>query len=131
MSNLLLCISLCFCLLNASAQDLNARVSVLSPKFQTTNKRMFQSLETALKDFLNGRKWLADAVLANERIECSFVVNITSWDGSSSFNAELQVQSIRPIYNANYTSTLLNINDKDFDFSYTEEQTIDYCDQNF
>jgi len=131
MRNLILCISICFCLLNASAQDLNARVSVLSPKIQTTNKRVFQSLETAMKDFLNGRKWLADPVLANERIECSFVVNITSWDGSSSFNAELQVQSIRPIYNANYTSTLLNINDKDFDFTYTEGQTIDYSDQNF
>ena len=116
---------------NASAQDLNARVSVLSPKIQTTNKRMFQSLETAMKDFLNGRKWLTERVLPHERIECSFVVNITNWDGSSSFNAELQVQSIRPVFNSNYTSSLLNINDKDFDFTYTEGQTIDYSDQNF
>jgi len=115
----------------ASAQDLNARVSVLSPKIQTTNKRMFQSLETAMKDFLNGRKWLADPILPHERIQCSFVVNITNWDGSSSFNAELQVQSIRPVFNSNYTTSLLNINDKDFDFTYTEGQTIDYSDQNF
>jgi len=92
---------------------------------------MFQSLETAMKDFLNGRKWLNDPILSQERIECSFVVNITNWDGSSGFNAELQVQSTRPVFNSNYTTSLLNINDKDFDFTYTEGQTIDYSDQNF
>ncbi|MGY3214312.1 type IX secretion system protein PorD [Mucilaginibacter sp. HD30] len=124
-------IALCVFALKTSAQDLNARVTVLSPKIQTTNKRIFQSLETAMKDFLNGRKWLNDPLLSQERIECSFVVNITNWDGSSSFNAELQVQSTRPVFNSNYTTGLLNINDKDFDFNYTEGQTIDYSDQNF
>jgi len=128
----LLVLALTFCLaLAAHAQDLNARVQVLAPKIQTSNKRIFQSLETAMKDFLNGRKWAADEILPAERIDCSFVVNITSWDGSSNFSAELQVQSSRPIYNSSYTSTLLNINDKDFDFVYTEGQTIDYSDQTF
>ena len=131
MRSICLYIALCVFVLKASAQDLNARVTVLSPKIQTTNKRMFQSLETAMKDFLNGRKWLNDPVLSQERIESSFVVNITNWDGSSSFNAELQVQSTRPVFNSNYTTSLLNINDKDFDFNYTEGQTIDYSDQNF
>ena len=131
MRSICLYIALCVFVLKASAQDLNSRVTVLSPKIQTTNKRMFQSLETAMKDFLNGRKWLNDPVLSQERIECSFVVNITNWDGSSSFNAELQVQSTRPVFNSNYTTSLLNINDKDFDFNYTEGQTIDYSDQNF
>jgi hypothetical protein len=43
-----------------AAQDLNARVSVVSPKIQVSNKRVFQTLETAMKDFFNGRKWSAD-----------------------------------------------------------------------
>jgi hypothetical protein len=114
-----------------AAQDLNARVQVVSPKIQSTNKRVFQTLETAMKDFLNGRKWSADAILPQERIDCNFVLNITSWDGSSAFAGELQVQSSRPVYNSSYTSTLLQINDKDIAFTYTEGQTIDYTDQNF
>ncbi len=121
-----------FCLsLTATAQDLNARVTVLSPKIQTTNKRVFQSLETAMKDFLNGRKWITDPIEPQERIECNFIVNITTWDGGSNFSAELQVQSARPVFNSSYTTTLLNINDKDFDFIYNEGQTIDYTDQRF
>ncbi|MEO6150352.1 MAG: DUF4835 family protein [Mucilaginibacter sp.] len=115
----------------AAAQDLNARVQVLSPKIQVTNKRVFEVLETAMRDFLNGRKWSPDAILPQERIDCTFILNITAWDNSSSFSGELQVQASRPVFNSAYTTTLLNVNDRDFDFSYTEGQTIDYTDQNF
>ncbi|RFZ81594.1 DUF4835 family protein [Mucilaginibacter terrenus] len=121
---LLLC---CF----TQAQDLRARVKVLTPKIQVSNKRLFSTLETAIKDFLNGRKWAADAIGPLERIDCNFVLNVNAWDGGSNFSCELQVQSSRPVYNSGYTTTLLNINDKDVDFSYTEGQTIDYSDQNF
>ena len=112
---LLLCLSA-----SASAQDLNARVKVISGKIKTTNTHIFQSLETAMKDFLNGHKWSVDNILPNERIDCNFVLNLTNWDGSSNFSGELQVQSSRPVFNSSYTSPLLNINDKDFDFIYAE-----------
>jgi hypothetical protein len=119
------------CSFAARAQDLNARVQVLTAKIPTTNKRVFQALESAMKDFLNGRKWAGDQILPAERIDCSFTFNITQWDGSSAFSADLQVQSSRPIFNSSYTTTLLNVNDKDFDFTYTEGQTLDYTDQTF
>jgi len=122
----LLCLNLI-----ASAQDLNARVTVVTPKIQSTNKRVFRTLETAMKDFLDNRKWSADVILPKERIECNFVLNVTSWDGSSTFGGELQVQSSRPVFNSAYSSTLINLNDKDISFSYTEGQTLDYTDQNF
>src|ERR1700712_2422053 len=88
---------------SASAQDLNARVKVISGKIKTSNTHIFQSLETAMKDFLNGRKWSADNIQPGERIDCDFVLNLTNWDGNSSFSGELQVQSSRPVYNATYT----------------------------
>ncbi|MBS1531011.1 MAG: DUF4835 family protein [Bacteroidetes bacterium] len=116
---------------SASAQDLNAQVKVISAKIQTSNRHIFQSLETSMKDFLNGRKWCADQVLPAERFDCNFVISLNTWDGSSNFSGELQVQSSRPVYNSNYMSPLLNVNDKDFDFTYTEGATLDYSDQTF
>lgn len=116
---------------SASAQDLNARVKVISGKIKTSNTHIFQSLETAMKDFLNGHKWSYDNIQPQERIDCNFVLNLTNWDGNSSFSGELQVQSSRPVFNSTYTTPLLNLNDKDFDFTYAEGQTIDYSDQNF
>ncbi|SDF32519.1 protein of unknown function [Mucilaginibacter pineti] len=126
-----LCVLFALFVYRAAAQDLNARVQVVSPKIQVSNKRIFQTLENAMKDFLNGRKWTADPILPQERIDCNFVLNITNWDGGSVFSAELQVQSSRPVYGSSYTSTLLNINDRDVDFTYNEGQTVDYSDQNF
>lgn len=116
---------------SASAQDLNATVQVLSPKVQSTNKRILQTLETAMKDFLNGRKWCQDNILPQERIECTFILNVTNWDGNSNFSGELQVLSVRPVFNSGYTSTLLNTLDKDISFAYTEGQTMDFSDQSY
>jgi hypothetical protein len=115
----------------AFGQDLNARVSVLTPKIQTTNKRIFTELETAMKQFLNGHKWCTDAIASQERFDCSFVFNVTSWDGNSDFVGELQVQSSRPVFNSTYSSPLMLLNDRDIDFTYQQGQTIDYSDQYF
>jgi hypothetical protein len=115
----------------ANAQDLNARVQVLSPKIATTNKRIFTTLQTAMREFLNGRKWSADAIQPQEKVDCSFILTITSWDNGTNFSGELQVQSTRPVYNAAYNSPLFSINDRDFDFTYTEGQTIDFNNQTF
>ncbi len=115
----------------AAAQDLNAQVQVLAPKIPSANKHTLQSLETSIKDFLNGRKWAQDKILPAERIECNFIFNITTWDGNSNYSAELQIQSSRPVFNSSYNSTLINLLDKDCDFVYTEGQIMDYTDQNF
>ncbi len=128
-----LCLLLLVCLigLTAAAQDLNARVEVLSPKIATTNKRIFVTLQNAMRDFLNGRKWSADAIQPQEKIDCNFILTITAWDNSTTFSGELQVQSTRPVYNASYNSPVFSVNDRDFDFTYTEGQTIDFNNQNF
>jgi hypothetical protein len=40
------------------------------------------------------------------------------------FSGTIQVQSSRPIYNSSYSSPVLNYNDKDFSFRYTEFQNL-------
>ena len=116
---------------SASAQDLNARVTVLAPKLQNVSKRVFDDLANAMKDFLNGRKWCADPIEPQERFECSFVFTATSYDGAGNWGGELQVQSSRPVYNSSYTTTLLSVNDKDVQFTYNQGEPIDYTDQNY
>lgn len=126
---------LLFCFLITSSalhsQDLNARVQILAPQIPNSNKRILDILETSIKDFLNGRRWTADALQPQERIDCNFVITITDWDGSSNFKAEAQIQSNRPVYNSTYSSTLLNISDEDFGFTYSEGQALDFSEQNY
>lgn len=124
-----------FCLIIISqavhSQDLNARVQILAPQLANSNKRVLDILEASIKDFLNNKRWSADALQAQERIDCNFVITISDWDGASNFKAEAQIQSNRPVFNSTYSSTLLNISDKDFDFTYSEGQPLDFSEQNY
>src|SRR5690606_12831926 len=113
------------------AQDLNARVQILSPQVQNTNKRALDVLEQAISDFLNNRTWSANQVQPQERIDCSFVITINSWDGSSNFTAQAQIISTRPVFNTSYNSPVLSLSDNNFNFSYTEGQLMDYSDQQY
>lgn len=113
------------------AQDLNARVQILSPQVQNTNKRALEVLEKAISDFLNNRTWSANQVQPQERIDCSFVITINTWDGSSNFTAQAQIISTRPVFNTSYNSPVLSISDNNFNFNYTEGQLMDYSDQQY
>lgn len=120
-----------FCYSYTSAQELNTRVQVLAPTVPNINKRNVDVLQNTIREFLNNNKWTNETYTPVERIECNFVITITAWDGNSTYKAEAQIQSSRPVYNTVYNSTLLNISDKDFDFNYSEGQAVDFSDQNF
>ncbi|MGK9119837.1 DUF4835 family protein [Olivibacter jilunii] len=115
----------------AWAQDLNARVQILSPQVQATNKRAFDVLQQAMTDFLNNKKWSNQQILPEERIDCSFVITVKEWDGSSNYKAEAQIISTRPVYNTTYNSPILTLSDKNFDFTYTEGEPLDFSAQQY
>lgn len=117
--------------LNASAQELNANVQVLAPRVSNLNKTGVEQLKIAIRSFLNNNKFSNEVYLPLERINCSFVITINSWDGGSGYTAEAQIQSSRPVFNTSYNTTLLNIGDKNFDFSYNDGSTIDFSDQTY
>ncbi|MDR1980870.1 MAG: DUF4835 family protein [Tannerellaceae bacterium] len=109
------------------AQELNARISINSDKVQGTNKQVFTTLETALTEFVNSRKWSDAAFAVNERIDCTISLIINEQDDNH-FKSEIQVQARRPAYNSSYTTTLLNFRDRQLDFEYTEFEQLDYVE---
>lgn len=124
-------VALCFCVFQSYAQDLNIRVQILSPQIQNTNKRPLEALQIAITEFINNRKWSDLELKTQERIDCNLVIAIKNWDGGSNFQGEAQILSSRPIYGSTFNSTVLSLNDKNFDFSYAEGQALDYSDQNY
>jgi hypothetical protein len=114
-----------------NAQELNARVQILAPTVPNIDKRNLDVLQKNLREFLNNNKWSNETYAPQERIECNFVITISEWDGNSAYKAEAQIQSSRPVYGSSYNTTLLNLNDKNFDFNFTEGQSLDFSDQNY
>ena len=53
------------------------------------DKKIFQTLQTALTNFLNNRKWTTDAFQPNEKIHCNFLLNIEQDLGNNVYKANL------------------------------------------
>lgn len=114
----------------SSAQELNCTVKVNFEQVAGSNNQVFKTLETSLSDFINKTSWTTQKVKSVERINCSMFINITEYT-TNQFKATIQVGSSRPIYNSMYSSPVLNYNDKDFNFEYTEFQLLNFNPNSF
>ena len=109
------------------AQELQAKVTVLANKVTTkVDKKIFQTLQTGLTNFLNNRKWGNATYQLNEKIKCSFLINIDQELGDNIYEASITVQASRPVFNTAYESTLVNVIDNDVTFRYVEFQPIEF-----
>ena len=110
-----------------SAQELQARFTVNSNKVSTqVDKKVFQTLQGALTNFVNNRKWTNDAFQTQEKIKCNFLLNIDEYIGDNMFKASLTVQAARPVYNTAYESPIMNFQDAEVQFKYVEFQPIEF-----
>jgi hypothetical protein len=115
------------CVFPAKSQEFRCNVQITSSKVQGTNKQIFQTLQSAINEFMNGRSWSNYKFANNERIECSMLFNIQSYN-IDQFTGTLQVQVRRPIFNSSYNSVLFNYVDNDLDFRYVEYQPLEFSE---
>lgn len=114
----------------ALSQELRATVSVNYEQVNNGNPQLFKNLEKQVTEFLNNTKWTENEVKDIEKIDCNFFINITSFS-SNNFEATLQVQASRPVFNSTISSPILNINDKNFVFKFIEFENMIYDANNF
>ncbi|NBR36096.1 MAG: DUF4835 family protein [Chitinophagales bacterium] len=110
-----------------SAQELQSRVSIIANKVSSqVDRKIFQTLQGGLTNFINTRKWTSDAFATAERIQCSFLISIDQDLGNNVFKGKLTVQAARPVYNTTYDSPLINFQDDNVVFKYVEFQPIEF-----
>jgi hypothetical protein len=115
---------------SASAQELNCTVEINAEKIQNANKGIFKTLQQAIADYMNTTKWTDAQLNANEKIECKMYLTLSSYDdGSNKMSGDLQVQSLRPVYNSSYTTTVMNFKDSKIDFTYQENEPLVFSEQ--
>ncbi len=118
-----------FSVLVANAQELNARVTVSASQVtNNVNRSAFQTLQTALNNFLNTRKWTKDAYAQNEKIDCTFFLNVQSTEEANVYSGSLTIQAARPVFNTSYLSPIISFKDDDVNFKYVEFQQLEFND---
>lgn len=110
------------------AQEFMCQITVNSPQVEGTEKKVFQTLQSDLYEFVNNRKWTNYVFKTEERIDCSIMITITDRVSSDQFKAKVNVVLQRPVYKTSYNTNLLNLVDKDFDFKYVDFEPLEYND---
>ena len=128
-NSILLLLMLSFSL-NVGAQELNCQVVVNSEQTGQANAAVFKTLQNSLTEFVNQTRWTNREFLPEERINCSMFININSFDGNS-FGGTIQIQSSRPVFGSTMVTPVLNFNDEQFAFEYTEYQPLEFSPNQF
>jgi hypothetical protein len=108
------------------AQELNCNVTIIPPRVITTDAEIFKTMEGVIEEFMNSRKWTKDSWDSKERIDCSIQITVEQQVSSRQFQGSIQVSSSRPVFNTDYKSTMLSINDKNFGFSYQDNANLQW-----
>lgn len=107
------------------AQELNCIVSVNHQKVQSTDKSIFESLESGIMEFINNKRWTADVYKIEERIDCKILIILDSRTDNS-FSGSIQITASRPVFGTNYKTSLFSINDNSFAFTYNDQQAMNF-----
>ena len=109
----------------ADAQELNINVQVKAPRLQLVDPKVFETLEKEVYEFLNNTRWTDDELENFEKIEGNLNITITEEVSNTGFKADFFIQTIRPVFNSNYKTQVLNFVDKGVFFVYRELQPIE------
>ena len=58
------------------SQELNSKVLVNTDKLQSSEKLLFEEMQTNIEQFLNSQIWTNDKFNSQEKINCNFIINI-------------------------------------------------------
>ncbi|MBC8173198.1 MAG: DUF4835 family protein [Chitinophagales bacterium] len=114
-----------------SAQELNCGVTINTQQVKTTDPKVFKTLETSIREFMNTRKWTDDTFKPEEKIDCQIVITIREEVSSDKFKAQATIISTRPVYGSDYKTPVLNTVDNDWEFQYAEYQALEFNENAF
>lgn len=112
---------------NLNAQELDCRVQMSYSAIQeTSNREMFQEMQTAVYEFMNNTVWTNHVFKQDERIECNIMITLSERISADEFRGSIQVQSSRTIYGTSYKSPVFKHVDKDFRIRYVQYAPLEF-----
>lgn len=113
------------------SQELLANVQINNQQIAGSNTQVFRILEKSLRDFINNTSWTGKKLQNFEKIKCNFAVVISERPSNNSFKGSIVVQATRPVFNSQYETPLMNINDTNFTFEYNENENLVFNERQF
>ncbi len=106
----------------ASAQEINATVTLNYDALSGTNRQNVANLGPAIQDYINSYQWTGQQ-FNGPKIPVTLNIYLLSASGGV-YNAQAFIGSQRPIYKSSSMSPMLRIMDNSWQFTYTQGQPL-------
>ena len=116
------------CSFSVFSQEILCNIQVNASQVQTSDRKIYQTMQTSIYEFLNNTQWTNTLVNNEERIECTMLISIQERVSNDQFKASIQIQSTRPVFGTSYKSTMFNYIDNNFRFKYLEYQSLEFSE---
>jgi len=124
--------SLVFCLsFQIKAQELLCNVEINSERVQSQERQIFDDMQNAISEFMNTTKWTEIEYEEEERIKCNLLIILGKESTVTNFQANVQLQSTRPVYGTDYETPVLNFFDNKWVFTYNVSQPLIFAENTF
>ena len=110
------------CVGRPSAQELNCNVEVNSSTISGQD-HVFETLQQAINDYMNTTRFTNAQFSPTEKIECRLFLTVREY-ADDIIKGDLQIQSVRPVFNSSYSTTLINFKDNKIEFTYRENEPL-------
>lgn len=115
----------------AAAQEFNCKASVIAPTVANQDPRIYKSLENAIMQIMNTRRWTNYNYAPAERIDCNFLITVSSQPSIDRFEGTMQIAYSRPVYGSDYLSPVFDIVDQDITFQFLEGTQIEFTPERY
>lgn len=107
-------------------QEFNATVNINYAQINTSvDRAVFENLKKNIINFFN-QSWTNQSFAVEERIDCNILLVVNSVSPDNIFNCKLSIVASRPVWNTDYSTTLLSFEDPNVTFSYTNYQYFNF-----
>jgi hypothetical protein len=127
----LLAICLIAPVMSVRGQEFNCQVSVIAPQVATAQPRVFQSMEVAIKEFFQNRRFTNLNYAPSERIDLNILLTISNQPAADRFEGTLQVIYVRPVFGTDYNSPVIDLVDNNVQFNFLENTQIEFAPERF
>jgi len=118
-------------LTSSRAQEFNCKVSVIAPQVANQDPRIYKSLENAIMQLMNTRRWTNFNYGPQERIDCNFLITVGSQPSIDRFEGTMQIVYSRPVFGTDYLSPVFEIVDNDVNFQFLEGTQIEFTPERY
>ncbi len=112
--------------MSVRAQEFNCQISVIAPQVSNAEPRIFRSLELAIMEFYQNRRFTNLNFAPGERVDINLLLTISSAPAPDRFEGSLQVIYARPVFGSDYTSPILDMVDNNIQFNFLENTQIEF-----